>query len=39
MTFEMLLERLASQAAQLTQCMSIDGEVAVLQPLNAEARR
>ena len=38
-TFEMLLERLAGQAARLTQCMSIDGEVVVLQPFNAEARR
>ena len=38
-TFEMLLERLASQAAQLTQCMSIDGEVVVLEPFNVEERR
>ena len=37
-TFEKLLERLAGQAAQLTQRMSIDGEVVVLQPFNAETR-
>ena len=37
-TFEKLLERLAGQAAQLTQRMSIDGEVVVLQSFNAEAR-
>ncbi len=39
MTFERLLERLASQAEQLTQRMSVSGEVVVLQPFRAEARR
>ena len=39
MTFERLLERLASQAAQLTQRMSTNGEVVVLQPFGTEARR